>query len=515
MNKKINSLFSLLIAGLVLVSCSNEKKETTAGSTTNSDSAKIYVRKNANSPEAKADLEAMNIALQKMRAMDCSNPASWYYQGSIHWLPDTIKNNQLCASYSNMSQLKLAWDNCTHADGEDSDFNFLIWHRFYILHFEDIVRELSGYKDFALPYWDYTDTTDLKLNRTMPLPVRTSGNSLFEQSRFDSLNQGYMISGQPITDALDITELMQKSYYEDFNNTINQAPHGAMHNYIGAGNYGQMMWNPIYQDSVDSEGNVLGGLMANVPSAGYDPIFWMHHSNIDRLWQQWMNMDQSHLVDSAKVVAHPWPYTFFNAKGDTIQYTMEQVAAQMYKMNYRYTGLGTPLLASANKSTVQSAKLAPATTDTIQTMKVAKKINIQNKSLVHSISLKPEKTEMLRKIQSDVAKKTKLKVTVSFKKEPKNAYQVYLNLPKGVAPNVKSVYFVGFMNFFGATHHASHSKENKIANGLVQKTFYFDVSDEVKDAKVIDQKALNISIFLSGGNKEEGITVESFTLYSN
>ena len=30
-----------------------------------------------------------------------------------------------------------------------------------------------------------------------------------------------------------------------------------------------------------------GGLMTRPASAALDPIFWLHHANIDRLWQTW------------------------------------------------------------------------------------------------------------------------------------------------------------------------------------------------------------------------------------
>ena len=29
------------------------------------------------------------------------------------------------------------------------------------------------------------------------------------------------------------------------------------------------------------------GSMSAVPAAGYDPIFWAHHTMIDRLWRLW------------------------------------------------------------------------------------------------------------------------------------------------------------------------------------------------------------------------------------
>ena len=31
----------------------------------------------------------------------------------------------------------------------------------------------------------------------------------------------------------------------------------------------------------------LPGLMSDPDTAGLDPIFWLHHANIDRLWEVW------------------------------------------------------------------------------------------------------------------------------------------------------------------------------------------------------------------------------------
>jgi tyrosinase len=36
----------------------------------------------------------------------------------------------------------------------------------------------------------------------------------------------------------------------------------------------------------------VGGSMGAVPTAPADPIFWMHHANIDRLWWQWQTSPQ-------------------------------------------------------------------------------------------------------------------------------------------------------------------------------------------------------------------------------
>src|SRR6476469_891988 len=67
----------------------------------------VYVRKNAGSPAAQADLDALNVAIGKMKALSCDDPTSWYYQGGIHWVPDdgedgsNLKNgNPLCPGYN-------------------------------------------------------------------------------------------------------------------------------------------------------------------------------------------------------------------------------------------------------------------------------------------------------------------------------------------------------------------------------------------------------------------------------
>ena len=31
----------------------------------------------------------------------------------------------------------------------------------------------------------------------------------------------------------------------------------------------------------------VGGHMGQIPFAAYDPIFWAHHTMIDRLWRLW------------------------------------------------------------------------------------------------------------------------------------------------------------------------------------------------------------------------------------
>ena len=78
--KKLLSTLGILTA-LFIASCSNETDVR-------------YVRKNANSTEAQADIEAMQKAMTIMKAKDCNDPTSWYYQAAMHWIPDQIDSNK-------------------------------------------------------------------------------------------------------------------------------------------------------------------------------------------------------------------------------------------------------------------------------------------------------------------------------------------------------------------------------------------------------------------------------------
>jgi tyrosinase len=55
----------------------------------------------------------------------------------------------------------------------------------------------------------------------------------------------------------------------------------------------------------------VGGAMSAVPIAAYDPVFWAHHSMIDRLWYLWQISPRgadppAGLLDQALA---PWPVT--------------------------------------------------------------------------------------------------------------------------------------------------------------------------------------------------------------
>ncbi|HEX7025613.1 MAG TPA: tyrosinase family protein [Gammaproteobacteria bacterium] len=164
------------------------------------------------------------------------------------------------------------WGTCQHTNATTrATPRFLPWHRLYLYYYERTLRKHSGNADFALPYWNYFDYTATvpKGNLYLP-PLVTDGGSIANNTFFDQLRTEWLnerkVSMTP--DNADATDAFAAPSFVDFSNTLEGVPHGAMHCATGNGcTTPHIGW---------------------VPVAGNDPAFYMHHANIDRLWQCWM-----------------------------------------------------------------------------------------------------------------------------------------------------------------------------------------------------------------------------------
>jgi Common central domain of tyrosinase len=441
---------------------------------------KIYVRKNASSAAAQADLDAMTVAFKKMREMGCDKGLAWYYQGAMHNIPDKINGkNVLCPQYQTSKDKLWAWADCTHNSTQNAALNFLLWHRMYTWYLEKIVRELSGKKDFALPYWNYGSKNDA--DNTMATQMQNQSGSLYEAARYSILNAGKpMLADQVEQVQLALKELQTNPSFggkAGFSKKLEGAPHGYMHNLIGGGyaNPSETYYNEIYQKN-------MSGLMANVPSAGFDPVFWLHHSMVDRIWESWDVSAYGQRPTLADLQANPWPYEFITPTGDHVTYTMEELYKVVFNLDYKYDNLlytaDSEVLVSGEEPVVAAKK--PVTKSTVsfqdekETVIWEQKVGKSIGEAPFTQSVKSKMAKNTNKMfKSAASAKIVLNVDVVVYKEPTDYYTVYLHYPG------KKDQYVGLLTFFGVAHDHGTGENHSIGENGVKLNFAYYISDDL------------------------------------
>jgi hypothetical protein len=446
-----------------------------------------YTRYNVTTPQGHANLDAMNVAFKKMRDMGCENGLGWYYQGAIHNIPAEINGkNELCAKYQTIKDKLWAWGDCTHKKNSDAaSLNFLLWHRMYIWYLEKIVRELSGKQDFAIPYWNYGSTDEA--DNIMPKEARDKSGSLYVAARYSILNDGKPILKDQVNQLqLSLNELKTNPSFAGsagFSKNLEIAPHGFMHDLIG-GEYAspaETYYNEIYQLKNFS------GLMANVPSAGFDPIFWLHHSMIDRIWESWDVSAYGQRPTLEELKANPWTYEFITPTGERKTYTMEEVYKIVFNLDYKYDNLlygsKAPVLAANEAKAKNEISFQDSKEKIIWEQKVGKPLSAT--PFTHKVTSTLAKNTN-KVFTAELNSKIVLNLDVVVYKEPKDFYTVYLRYPG------KPDQYVGAMTFFGVAHDHGIDVKHDTAEDGIKLNFSYYISDDLvnsdKDFEIIIKK---------------------------
>ncbi|HYC67710.1 tyrosinase family protein [Brevundimonas sp.] len=159
---------------------------------------------------------------------------------------------------------RLSWANQTrihHRQAQHNNSLFLPWHRQQLLHLEQIVARLTGHERFAMPYWDWQE------HRYLPDWVTDRDSPLYERDRERGVETLDFAAARwaesPYTARLAA---------DDFATFCGRQPRG-MGMVEGYGH------NHIHQ--------LIGGAMKHPRTSAQDPMFWLHHSNVDRVWATW------------------------------------------------------------------------------------------------------------------------------------------------------------------------------------------------------------------------------------
>jgi tyrosinase len=234
---------------------------------------------------------ARGVKVLKARAL--RDPASWRFLAAIHGFDSgmwqsvgyLVPSDQMPTS----SDIGTFWDQCQHGS-----WYFLPWHRGYLMALEAAIRDaiapLPGAPaNWALPYWNCFKPNQNTLPSAFGAPNwpdGTNDNPLYVPQRYGPDNDGkvYVPMDQVDENALGDPDFVGPgsggnqgfggvdtgfSHAGQVHGGVETQPHDMVHALVGGGDEQTL------------------GLMSWPDLAGLDPIFWLHHANIDRLWEVW------------------------------------------------------------------------------------------------------------------------------------------------------------------------------------------------------------------------------------
>jgi tyrosinase len=301
-------------------------------------------------------------AIAAMKPKDLDDFSGLRYQAAIH---DYIRADDPFAAATDRfpPDQNDFWRACEHRA-----WFFLPWHRMYLFHFEMIVlREVirqGGPTDWALPYWNYS-ANDPNAKRlpaafrdTSPiaglrLPNRdpqanagndflqgdpTNINCLTEPNFAGDVGSGNIVirgfGGLQPRGANPQVKQNRKNHSSGIGTgAVESAPHNGMHGALNGPN------------TDDTPGPVAGkGFMGNFTRAPLDPIFWVHHCNIDRLWEVWAHSG-GHTNPTANddwMTAVSW--AFRDSTGTRVEMRAKDVLDTRGQLFYEYDDISNPFL---------------------------------------------------------------------------------------------------------------------------------------------------------------------------
>ena len=375
-------------------------------------------------------------AVQAMRAKPANDPTSWAYQAAIH------------GTYATPAQP--GWNECRHGS-----WYFLPWHRAYLYCFERIVRAqvvaLGGPASWALPFWDYgAGGTRNQLPMAFRAPTLLSGqpNALY-------------VTGRRLTGAAGLPPSVTTSAFAM-----------GRSQFTGAAEFGGGRTSPtnmffgqtgrLEQTPHNDVHVMIGGWMGDPATAAQDPIFWLHHCNIDRLWWSWQ---ETHASSSDSQWANQ-AFSFFDADGTVVAKRARELE-DVALLGYTYPDVQpSGVLEATDAGVVEWPKPWPKPSLDIN-MSRKRRAEDPGREIVGAT----DKTVTLRGQTEQVTVRVDARATESLEgavpveerqhrafldienvdaaENPATVYGVYLNLPDTPTPQQLSAHHVGNVSLFG------------------------------------------------------------------
>nr|WP_314625640.1 tyrosinase family protein [uncultured Noviherbaspirillum sp.] len=396
---------------------------------------------------------------------------------------------------------------------------FLAWHRGYLYYLEQQLRAISGNRSLVLPYWDYYVTPELPAEFTNPSPL----NPLY----VPRLNTN-VISALTLAPFAGTVTNMQRGLTNSFETLFENNPH-----------------NPVH--------NIIGNVMADMQSP-IDPIFFLHHANVDRLWSAWQQAGGGRTTPLAN--NSYWNGSFSYATRLTMQRSLTIDTRSRLLYNYQNETMPSTLpvasngagdtsgfrLAAFNGGDQQLAQLAPragggaaqlVSRPGVQGFNPSRgrmvgpnrlalggvlRIPLDESSVSAQFAIDDASADTLRQVLTTASRGPATPYrsaqvvldSVSINDPGRNGgyfYYVYLNLPSSTdLTSANGTYLLGSIGPFeiaGATHRV-HMNIEAGGNQPGTVRLVFPVTMQLADLLIQDPRRITVSFVRVSGNNSPG-----------
>ncbi|XP_073111274.1 polyphenol oxidase, chloroplastic-like [Elaeis guineensis] len=402
-------------------------------------------------------------AVELMKALPADDPRNFTQQANVHCAYCDGFYEQIGFPDLNL-QIHNSW-------------LFFPWHRFFLYFHEKILGKLIGDETFAVPFWNW----DAPAGMQMPSIYTDPSSSLYHKIRDAKHQPPYLVDfdfdGQDpsFTHDQQIDYNLKIMYRQVITNgktaqlfmgspyragdqpdpglgSIEDVPHNIVHVWTGDRN------QPNGED------------MGTFYSAARDPIFYAHHSNIDRMWYVWKMLGGKHKDFEDK----DWlncSFLFYDENADLVRVKIED-CLDTQRLRYTYQDVEIPWL-----------KTRPTPKGTAAAKKGARSPRAVTEAtfpvtLYSSVSATVRRPKVSRSRKEKEDEEEVLVVEgIEFDPDMFIKFDVYINTPeeKGVDPG--STEFAG--SFVNVPHKNIRSKKEK----KVRTALRLGITDLLEDLR--------------------------------
>lgn len=420
-------------------------------------------------------------AIELMKALPADDPRSFMNQANVHCAYCDGAYDQV--GFPNLDlQIHNSW-------------LFFPFHRYYLYFYEKILGKLIDDPTFALPFWNWDSPPGMQMppmfakpnsplydklrnaNHQPPTLLDLDYNETDDDqttTKKDQISSNLTIMYRQMVSNGKTSKLFLGSPYragdepEPGSGSIENAPHNPVHLWCGDNT----------QPNLENMGNFY--------SAGRDPIFFAHHSNIDRMWTIWRtlggkrtNFTEPDWLDSA--------FLFYDENANLVRVKVRD-CLDTKNLGYVYQDVEIPWQNSKPSPRNLAKKRVAKAFGVAQAAELKRKLIPRNvfpivlDRVISTVVPRPKKSRS--KKEKEEEEEVLVVDNIEFERDARVKFDVYINEDEdGMPIGPDNSEFAG--SFVNVPHKHKHGKKMKTSLRLGLTDLLEDLGAEDDDSVIV------------------------------